>query len=66
VLASARLRRPGLPIVMVSGLPEAAEVAASEGVPFFPKPVNLERLRRAVAQLLEHEGPGERDQPVAR
>lgn len=52
VLATARMRRPGLPIVLVSGLPGAASVAASEGVSFFCKPVNLERLRRAVEEAL--------------
>jgi DNA-binding NtrC family response regulator len=52
VLESARLRRPGLPIVLVSGVADAADVAAAAGVPFFPKPVNLERLRRAVEEAL--------------
>ena len=52
VLVSARMRRPGLPILLVSGLAGAADVAASEGVPFFAKPVNLDRLRRAVDQVL--------------
>jgi DNA-binding NtrC family response regulator len=56
VLASARLRHPELPILLVSGLPGAAEVAAGERVPFFSKPVNLERLRRAVEDALaEHD-----------
>lgn len=54
VLASARLRYPGLPILLVSGLPDAADVAAKEGVPFFSKPVNLDRLRRAVELALEN------------
>ena len=52
VLSTARLRRPGLPMLLVSGLPGAADVAASEGVGFFSKPVNLDRLRRAVDEAL--------------
>src|SRR5262249_6411555 len=53
VLASARLRRPDLAIVLVSGVVDGDQVAARAGVPFFPKPVDLERLRRTVAQVLE-------------
>jgi DNA-binding NtrC family response regulator len=56
IIASARLRRPGLPIVLVSGLPEAADVAAGEGIPFFAKPINLDRLRRAVESALDANG----------
>lgn len=52
VLASARLRRPELAILLVSGMPNAAEVAAREGVPFFAKPVNFDRLRRCVDDTL--------------
>ena len=52
VLASARLRRPGMPIVLVSAMPEAPEVAASEGVMFFAKPVDLDALRRTVDRVL--------------
>lgn len=52
VLASARLRRPDLSILLVSGMPGAAEVAAREGVAFFAKPVNLDRLRRSVDETL--------------
>ena len=48
VVASARLRRPGMAVVLVSGLPEGAGIAATAGVPFFAKPVNLDELRRTV------------------
>lgn len=53
VLASARLRRPSLQILLVSGMPGASEVAAQENVPFFSKPVDLDRLRRAVDDALK-------------
>jgi DNA-binding NtrC family response regulator len=52
VIASARLRLPHLPIMLVSGTPGGADVAAREQLPFFSKPVHLERLRRAVDQVL--------------
>src|SRR5262245_50193380 len=41
VAASAHLRRPGLNIFLVSGYPRGSEIAAEEGLPFFPKPVDL-------------------------
>lgn len=53
VLASARLRRPDLSIMLVSGMPGAADIAAREGVDFFAKPVNLDQLRSAVETTLE-------------
>lgn len=56
VVASARLRRPDLAILIVSGLPEGADVAAREGLVFFPKPVDLDRLRRAVDEALKNRG----------
>lgn len=53
VLASARLRRPNLSIMLVSGMPGAAEIAAHEGVDFFAKPVDLDRLRKSVEASLD-------------
>jgi DNA-binding NtrC family response regulator len=53
VLASARLRRPELPVFLVSAYPRGAEIAAQTGVKFFPKPIDLEALRRAVEEALE-------------
>ncbi len=53
VVASAKLRRPDLAIVLVSGQPAGPQAALHAGVPFFAKPVDLERLRRTVAQALE-------------
>jgi DNA-binding NtrC family response regulator len=53
MLSSARLRDPGLPILLVSGMPGASQVAEREDVTFFSKPVDLDRLRRAVEQLLK-------------
>src|SRR4051812_35086667 len=59
VLASARLRRPDLSIVLVSGMPGASEIAEREGAGFFSKPVNLDKLRRHVDDALKHrEGRG--------
>jgi two-component system nitrogen regulation response regulator GlnG len=57
VVASAHLRRPQLPIILVSGYPRGAEIAAEEGVPFFPKPVDLDGLRAAVGSALGRDGP---------
>jgi DNA-binding NtrC family response regulator len=53
VVASAHLRRPDLKIVMVSGYPRGAEIAAEEGVPFFAKPIDLDSFRAAVDAALE-------------
>ena len=52
VVASARLRRPRLAIILVSGVADAPSVASSEGLPFLPKPVDLDQLRLTVAQNL--------------
>lgn len=64
VLASARLRRPDLPILLVSGLASGAEVAAHEGVPFFAKPVNLDALRRTVDEALRRRNHTARPSPM--
>lgn len=61
VVASAQLRKPDLNIFMVSGYPRGAEIAAEEGVPFFAKPIDLQKLRDAVDEALERE-----QQPTAR
>jgi two-component system C4-dicarboxylate transport response regulator DctD len=53
VVSSAHLRSPDLPVILVSGYPRGAEIAAEEGVPFFAKPVDLQGLRRAVEEALE-------------
>jgi DNA-binding NtrC family response regulator len=53
VVASAHLRRPDLPIFLVSAYPRGAEIAAESGVPFFAKPIDLDRLRAAVEGALE-------------
>ena len=42
-----------IPVILVSGYPRGAEIAAEEGVPFFPKPVDLQALRNAVEHALE-------------
>jgi DNA-binding NtrC family response regulator len=52
VVASAHVRRPNLAVFLVSGYPRGAEIAAEEGVPFFPKPVDLQALRHAVERVL--------------
>ncbi len=53
VVASAHVRRPDLPVFMVSGYARGAEIAAEVGVPFFSKPVDLEGLRSAVERTLD-------------
>jgi len=60
VVASAHLRRPELRIIMVSGYPRGADIAAEEGVPFFSKPIDLPQFRAAVDEAL-----GEAERPVA-
>jgi DNA-binding NtrC family response regulator len=55
VVASAHLRLPHLPIFLVSGYARGAEIAAAEGVRFFPKPIDLAALRKAVERALEDE-----------
>jgi hypothetical protein len=50
--ASARLRRPQLEIIVISALVDASGVAEREGLAFLPKPVDLDRLRRLVAEKL--------------
>jgi DNA-binding NtrC family response regulator len=61
VVASAHMRRPDLAIMMVSGYPRGAEIAAVEGVPFFAKPIDLPALRAAVDAALR-----DANQPQAR
>jgi DNA-binding NtrC family response regulator len=60
VVASARIRRPGLKVILVSGYARGEEIARRYHVPFFAKPVDLEALRRAAEQALR-ETPGEQD-----
>jgi DNA-binding NtrC family response regulator len=52
VVASAHMRLPSLPIFLVSGYARGADIAAAEGVRFFPKPIDLEQLRAAVSSAL--------------
>lgn len=53
VVASAHLRRPDLPIFLVSGYARGADIAAAEGLQFFAKPVDLDALRNAVDTVLQ-------------
>jgi two-component system, NtrC family, C4-dicarboxylate transport response regulator DctD len=55
VVASSRIRKPELKIFLVSGYPRGAEIAAEEGVPFFAKPIDLNKLRAAVDAALQVE-----------
>ena len=52
VVASARLRRPELKVVMISGFARGAEIARRNNVPFFSKPIDLDKLRAFAEQLL--------------
>jgi DNA-binding NtrC family response regulator len=51
VVASAHLRQPDLPVFLISAYPRGAEIAAAAGVPFFGKPLDLDRLREAVDRV---------------
>jgi DNA-binding NtrC family response regulator len=57
VIASARLRRPDLKVVMISGFPRGAEIARKNGVHFFAKPVDLDKLRSYAEQVLTEQHP---------
>jgi DNA-binding NtrC family response regulator len=52
VLTSARIKHPGLKVILVSGVPTAREIARRHGVLFFAKPVDLRALREAAAAAL--------------
>ncbi len=47
VVASARIKRPGLKVILVSGYASGVEIARRFGVPFFSKPIDLDALRQA-------------------
>jgi DNA-binding NtrC family response regulator len=53
VIASARLKRPGLKVILVSGFEHAADVARRHNLQFFSKPVDLTALRTAVENALK-------------
>ena len=52
VVASARLKRPQMKVILVSGFDHAAEVARRHGLAFFAKPIDLGALRAAVNKAL--------------
>lgn len=53
VVASARLRRPGLKVFLISGYERGSGIAQRHGVPFFRKPIDLDALRAAAAEALK-------------
>lgn len=59
VVAGARLRRPTLKVILVSGYARGAEIAERHGVPFFAKPIDLDLLRAAAGEMLarDHHAP---------
>ena len=57
VVASARIRRPDLKVVMISGFARAAEIAQRNGIAFFAKPVDLDKLRRHAEEILADQHP---------
>ena len=66
VLAAVRLRRPGLPIVMISGYAttENAERVESAGATaFLPKPFDEEELRTLVRHALDTGVAAEEQKP---
>lgn len=52
VLASARLKRPTLKVILISGLQRGADIARQHNVPFFLKPIDINALRLATQQAL--------------
>jgi DNA-binding NtrC family response regulator len=52
VIASARLRKPDVQVILVSGFDQAAEIAKTRGQPFFAKPVDPIALRAAAREAL--------------
>jgi DNA-binding NtrC family response regulator len=52
VVASARVKRPELKVILVSGLDEGEALAMSCGLPFFRKPIDLSALRAAALAAL--------------
>jgi DNA-binding NtrC family response regulator len=53
VVASTHIKRPELPVILISAYPRGAEIAHQAGVPFFAKPVDLSALRHTVEAALE-------------
>jgi DNA-binding NtrC family response regulator len=52
VVASARVRRPTLKVILVSGYPRGQEIAERYQIQFFSKPIDLDALRKAVDRVL--------------
>src|SRR5688500_4903087 len=52
VTASAHVKHPHLKVILISGFEHGAEAARRHGLPFFPKPVDLDALRAAAADAL--------------
>lgn len=57
IVATAREHQPEMPMILVSGYSRGAEVAAANGLRFFEKPIDLDRLRRVVEELLATASP---------
>jgi DNA-binding NtrC family response regulator len=55
VVASARLRRPRLKVILISGYERGEAIARRYGVPFFGKPIDLDALRKTIHDLLATE-----------
>ncbi|MBI4511053.1 MAG: response regulator [Deltaproteobacteria bacterium] len=56
VVASARIRRPGLKVILVSGFSRGAQIARRYQIPFFSKPIDLDALRAATSEALGEGG----------
>jgi two-component system C4-dicarboxylate transport response regulator DctD len=52
VVESARVKRPDLKVILVSGYPRGAEIARRFGIPFFAKPIDLDALRAAALHAI--------------
>jgi DNA-binding NtrC family response regulator len=52
VIATARLKRPDVKVILVSGFEHAADIARKHQLPFFAKPIDLSALRQAASEAL--------------
>jgi DNA-binding NtrC family response regulator len=57
IVSTAREHQPNLQMILISGYSRGAEVAAAQGLRFFEKPIDLDRLRSVVDELLGSASP---------
>jgi len=52
VVSSARVKRPDLKVILVSGAEHGAEIARRNGLPFLAKPIDVDALLAKVRDVL--------------